>query len=85
VKLEQSATRHPMSPVHNVPLEHPAHPVPQHAKPATKESLTTKWVVLVAIVYKKHFKIKTQTQVYRAFLVRQDGSNTSLVRQPASV
>ena len=31
-------------------LEHPAHPVPQHAKPATKESLMVKVVVLVTIV-----------------------------------
>ena len=47
---EQKAVRHPMNRVKIVPLEHPAHPVPQHVKPATKESLTTTTVVLVAIV-----------------------------------
>ena len=31
-------------------LEHPAHPVPQHAKLATKESLMVNVVVLVEIV-----------------------------------
>ena len=47
---EQRAVRHPMNRVKIALLEHPAHPVPRHAKPATQASLTTKTVVLVAIV-----------------------------------
>ena len=50
VQLEQKAVRHPMNRVKIALLEHPAHPVPQHAKPATKASLMTKVVKLVAIV-----------------------------------
>jgi hypothetical protein len=50
VQLEQKAARHPMNRVKIALLEHPAHPVPPHAKPATKASLMTKVVVLVKIV-----------------------------------
>ena len=51
VPPEPRAMIHPMNRVKIALLEHPAHPVPQHAKPATKESSTTKPVVLAAIVY----------------------------------
>jgi hypothetical protein len=50
VQREQKAVQHPMNRVKIVPLEHPAHPVPQHAKLATKESSTITTAVLVAIV-----------------------------------
>jgi hypothetical protein len=50
VQLEQKAAQHPMNRVKIALLEHPAHPVPQHAKLATKASLMTKKVVLVNIV-----------------------------------
>jgi hypothetical protein len=50
VKPEQSATTHPMNRVKIAPLEHPAPPVPPHAKPATKASSTTKLVVPAATV-----------------------------------
>ena len=50
VQLEQKAVQHPMNRVKNALLEHPAHPVPQHAKPATGESSTTTTVVVVVIV-----------------------------------
>jgi hypothetical protein len=50
VKPEQSAIRHPMNRVKIAPLEHPAPPVPQRVKPATKASSMTKPVVLAAIV-----------------------------------
>ena len=50
VQLEQKAARHPMNRAKIALLEHPAHPVPQHAKPATKASSMTKMVVLVKIV-----------------------------------
>jgi hypothetical protein len=74
-----------MNRVKIVAKEHPVHPVPQHAKPATKESLMVKVVVLVTIVWKKRFKIKTQNQVPRALLVPQDGNNQTKVLIPASV
>ena len=66
-----------------VALEHPAHPVPQHAKPATKESLMPKVVVLVKIVSKKRFKIKVA--VHRALLVLPGGNNQTTVPPLASV
>jgi len=47
---EQLATCHLMNRAKIALLEHPAHPVPPHAKPATKESLTISTAVLVAIV-----------------------------------
>ena len=47
---EQKAAQYPMNHVKIALLEHPAHPVPPHAKPATKASLMTKVVVLVKIV-----------------------------------
>ena len=47
---ERKAARHPTIRVKIALLEHPAHPVPPHAKPATKASLTTTTAVLVAIV-----------------------------------
>ena len=50
VQREQKAARRPMNRAKIALVEHPAHPVPQHAKPATKESLTTTTVVLAAIV-----------------------------------
>ena len=50
VQLEQKAARHPMNRVKIALVEHPAHPVPPHAKPATKASLMTKVVVLVKLV-----------------------------------
>jgi len=50
VLQEPKATFHPMNRVKNALLEHPAHPVPQHAKPATGESSTTTTVVVVVIV-----------------------------------
>jgi hypothetical protein len=50
VQLEQKAARHPMNCVKIALVEHPAHPVPHRAKPATEESLTVKVVVRVAIV-----------------------------------
>ena len=50
VQLEQRAVRHPMNRAKIALLEHPAHPVPPHAKPATKASLTITTAVLVAIV-----------------------------------
>ena len=83
VEPEQLATHHPMDLVHNVSLEHPAHPVPPHAKPATKESLTTKTVKLAATVWQKRFKIKVP--VHRALLVLEDGNNPTQVPLPASV
>ena len=49
VQREQKAAQHPMNRVKIVLLEHPAHPVPHRAKPATKESLMKKVVVRVAI------------------------------------
>jgi len=55
--------------------EHPAHPVPQHAKPATKASLTTTTVVHVKIAWKTRFKIRIQYQVRRALLAPQDGNS----------
>ena len=85
VQLEQRAVRHPMNHAKIALVEHPAHPVPQHAKPATKENSMTKVVVLVKIVSKKRFKIKTQNQVRRALLVPQDGNNQTKVPPPASV
>jgi hypothetical protein len=47
---EQKATTLQIKHVNIAPLEHPAHPAPQHAKPATRESLTTKKVNFVALV-----------------------------------
>jgi hypothetical protein len=49
VQREQKAAQHLMNRVKIVLLEHPAHPVPHRAKPATKESLMKKVVVRVAI------------------------------------
>ena len=50
VQREQKAAQHPMNHVKIALLEHPAHPVPQHAKPATKESSTISKVVVATIV-----------------------------------
>jgi hypothetical protein len=50
VQREQKAAQHPMNRVKIAQLEHPVHPVPHRAKPATEESLTEKVVVRVAIV-----------------------------------
>ena len=82
-QLEQKAVLHPMNGVKIAQWEHPAHPVPQHAKPATKESLTTTTVVVAVIVWKKHFKIKVP--VHRAESVRQDGNSPTKDHPPASV
>ena len=83
VQQEQSAASPPIKRVKIVPLEHPAHPVPPHAKPATKESLTTTTVVVAVIVWKKHFKIKVP--VHHALLVPPDGNNPTKVPPLASV
>jgi hypothetical protein len=66
-----------------VPLEHQVHPVPQHAKPATKESLMVKVVVLAAIVYSKPFKIKVPE--HRARIAQRDGNSPTKVPLPVSV
>ena len=76
-RLEQKAVLHPMICVKTAQREHPAHPVPQHAKPATKESLTTTTVVVAVIVWKKHFKIKVP--VHRAKAAPPDGNNPTKV------
>jgi hypothetical protein len=85
VQREQKAAQYPMSHVKIALLEHPAHPVPPPAKPATKASLTTTTVVLVKIASKKRFKIKIQSRVRRALLVPPDGNNQTKVPRPASV
>ena len=50
VQREQKAAQYPMNHVKIALLEHPAHPVPLPAKPATKANSTTTTVVLVALV-----------------------------------
>jgi hypothetical protein len=61
-------------------MEHPVHPVPYRAKPATKESLMVKAVVLVAIVWNKCFKIKVL--VLHARSAQRDGCNPFKVPLP---
>ena len=72
-----------MNRVNTVQLAHQVHPVPRYAKPATRANSTTTTVVLVAIVSKKHFKIKVPVQC--ALLVPPDGNNPTKVPPLASV
>ena len=83
VKPEQSATRHLMNPAKIALLEHPARPVPQHAKLATRESLTTKTAVVARIVYKQRSKIKVPAN--RAKIVPRDGNNSKKVKVVVSI
>ena len=82
-QLEKWETPPQMNPVKIVHLEHQVHPVPYHAKPATKESLIVKMVVLVAIVWKKRFKIKVL--VHCARIAQRDGCSQTKVHPPVSV
>ena len=66
-----------MNRVNTVQLAHQVHPVPRYAKPATRANSTTTTVVLVAIVSKKHFKIKVP--VHRAKAAPPDGNNPTKV------
>jgi len=61
-------------------LEHQVHPVPYRAKPATKERLMVKVVVLVAIVWNKRFKIKVPKHI--VLLAQRVGYNQSKVPLP---
>ena len=72
-----------MNHVNIAPLEHPAHPAPQHAKPATKESSMTKMAPPAKSAEKVPFKIKTPFQVQHASIVQQDGSNQKKVHRRA--
>ena len=72
VQREQKAVQHPMNHVKIALLEHPAHPVPPHAKLATKASLVTKMAPFAKSAQQVPFKIKTPCQVPFARRAQQD-------------
>jgi len=69
---EQKAAQYPMHRVKIALLEHPAHPVPPHAKLATKASSVAKMAPPAKSAQQVPFKIKTPYQVPFAKRAQQD-------------